>query len=188
MTGEKPENPPAFPCAWCDEVAARKQGRLWLCPKHYRHQQMRVNAKRHGKAVPSYHQLECISTPELLCMDCGRVMNWLSGDGQSTVVTLQHYRDGTFGLVCRSCNTRHAFMADDTYREMPKDHKLCPSCNTVKPLKDFWADNGRSGEIRKKSCCKPCSTSAVLAWRSKNRTHYNSKQREYRAMLKARQP
>lgn len=162
MSGE-PENA----CAWCDAHAVRKQGRIWLCAIHYRHQQMRVNAKRHGKSVPTYEELAALSMPEIFCMDCSKQMNWLACDGQSSVVSLQHYRDGTFGLVCRSCNTRHAFMDGDTYREMPKDNKQCPQCKKIKPFSGFSVDNGRSGEIKLKSWCKQCSLEAHHEWKNR---------------------
>ncbi len=45
-------------CVNCQDVAHVKQGRQFLCKKHYRFQQMRSTAKRHNKTVPSYDWLE----------------------------------------------------------------------------------------------------------------------------------
>lgn len=165
----KPENPAAFPCSRCNTSAVRKQGNQWLCAKHYRFGQMRVNAKRRGKIVPTHDELEALHAEHgNACQDCGIQMNWLAVDGQCSVVSLQHYRNGTLGLVCRSCNTRHAFMKGDTYCDMPPQHKQCPQCSKVKPFSDYAKDAGRSGLIKLKSWCKQCSSEARREWR-KNR-------------------
>lgn len=121
----------AFPCSVCGDIATIMQGHQHLCDKHYRFGQMRANAKRNGKLVPTRNELSIMRGVELVCPDCGVKMNWRSIDGMNTVASLQHYRDGTMAIVCRACNTRHAFMPDDTYREMPKDQKLCPCCKQI---------------------------------------------------------
>lgn len=171
---------PAFPCSRCGATAVRKQGRQWLCSRHYRFGQMRARAKRDGKLVPTHEQLE-----ELLhdtCADCGVVMNLLARKGeQHKTASLQHYRNGTLAIVCLSCNTRHAAMPGDTYRDMPKDHKWCPHCEQAKPFDAFSADNGRSGAMKFKSWCKQCSTASHTEWQRNNREHYNATQREGRA-------
>jgi hypothetical protein len=174
---------PAFLCTrgQCGEVATRKQGNQWLCSKHYRFGQMRSVAKRRGMHAPGDDALERLVRADMACVDCGRQMNWLAADGQATVASLQHYRDGSCGLVCRSCNTRHAYMPGDSFREMPKDRKWCPRCATAKPFSEFSADNGRSGPMKLKSWCKQCSSASHTEWQRKNREHHNTKQREYRA-------
>lgn len=176
---------PAFPCSVCGVASTIKQGNQLLCDKHYRFGQMRSHAKRNGKAVPSRKELEAMSGASLTCHDCGVHMNWRSKDGQHTVASLQHYRDGTMNIVCRTCNTRHAFMPADTYREMPKDHKLCPSCNQVKPLSKFTLDSSRAGVAKRKSKCHQCADAEVKKWKEENREKYNEYQRQYRAKRKA---
>ena len=172
-------------CSRCDEGAVIKQGHQWLCDKHYRFGQMRATAKRHGKFVPAFEVLEIMDGSDLACPDCNVGMNWRAKDGQSTVATLQHYRNGALAIVCRSCNTRHASMKDDSYVDIRKDHKRCPKCGEIKPYDMFYADNGRSGIIRKKSTCATCSDLAVNKWKENNRERLNKYQREYRARRKA---
>lgn len=172
----------AFKCTrdCCGIAAVQKQGNQWLCAKHYRFGQMRANAKRHGKTVPSQTDLDAMLHDT--CPDCGVVMNLLMRDGeQHRTATLQHYRDGTLAIVCLSCNARHASMPGDAYRNMSKDHKRCPQCEIDKPFSAFATDNGRSGPMKLKSWCKQCSSSAHTEWQRNNREHYNAKQREYRA-------
>ena len=171
-------------CSRCGVDAALKQGNQWLCEKHYRFGQMRAGAKRHGKAVPSHDQLESLVDPSMLCPDCHIQMNWRAKDGQSTVASLQHYRDGSLGIVCRTCNTRHAFMPGDTYRAMPKDHKLCKKCGLIKKISEFSADNNRSGQMKVQSKCKSCNDNAVNQWKEDNREKYNDYQRAYRSKRK----
>lgn len=169
----------------CNDGAARKQGHQFLCAKHYRFGQMRVLAKRRGLAVPSHEVLHGLCDESLICPDCGRLMNWLSEDGMSSVASLQHYRDGSLGIVCRSCNTRHAYMQGDSFRDIPSDHKYCPCCKTSKSRSEFYVDAGRSGELKTKSHCKKCSDEAINNWRKSNREKYNDQQRNYRAKRKA---
>jgi hypothetical protein len=180
MTTTAPDDGgPAFRCA-CGAAAVRKQGNQRLCARHYRFGQMRSRAQRDGKFVPAREQLEALLHDA--CPDCGVVMNLLSYEGErERTATLQHYRDGTLAIVCLSCNARHASMPGDTYRDMPKDHKWCPHCETAKPFADYAADNGRSGQMKLKSWCKRCSSAAHTEWQRKNREQYNAKQREGRA-------
>ena len=175
------DNPPAFPCVRCAAAASHKQGRQWLCPKHYRFGQMRAAAKRNGKTVPTAADLDELTPSPFDCQDCGEPMNWLGRDGHTQVATLQHYRDGTHGIVCRSCNTRHAFMPNDDFRGTPKEHKFCPECEAVKPFAAFARDAHRSGPLKLKSWCRVCSGLAHAEWQNNNRDHYNAKQRERRA-------
>lgn len=183
MTQREDGGPALLKCARCPSLAIRYQGHQWLCALHYRFGQMRAKAKQDGKAVPTHEQLTAIAGD--VCADCGVRMNWLAKSGQTTVATLQHYRDGTFGIVCRSCNTRHAYMPGDSYRDMPKDHKRCPKCEQEKPFSAFAADNGRSGPMKLKSWCKECSGASHTEWQRNNRDHYNAKQRESRAGRRA---
>jgi hypothetical protein len=172
-------------CSRCGDPSVRKQGHQHLCAKHYRFGQMRSRAKRDGKLVPSHEQLNLMAGSDLNCPDCTRRMNWLQSEGASTVASLQHYRDGTLAIVCLSCNTRHASMDGDSYRDMPKDHKRCGNCREIKPAAEFTKDLGRSGELRRKSTCKACSGQAVNQWKGSNRDRYNEYQRQYRAKRKA---
>lgn len=172
-------------CSRCDLDSTIKQGNQSLCDKHYRFGQMRATARRHGKEVPSHERLHEMVDDQMLCPDCGIRMNWRSKDGKSTVASLQHYRSGRMAIVCLSCNTRHASMEEDSYCDMPKDHKRCPSCGTTKHRSEFSADNSRSGLIKKKSICKNCSDGKVNQWKERNRDEYNAYQRAYRAKRKA---
>lgn len=172
-------------CSVCGATATMKQGNQKLCDKHYRFGQMRSVAKRRNKTIPSRNELDSMPGADLVCPDCGIHMNWRSKDGQATVASLQHYRDGSMALVCRSCNTRHAFMVEDTYREMPKDHKHCPCCKQVKPLSEFTLDASRAGVAKRKSKCRKCADAQVSQWKELNRERYNEYQRQYRAKRKA---
>ena len=146
----KPTGGSACPCSVCALPSTIKQGNQSLCDRHYRFGQMRSGAKRHGKLVPTRNELEAMRGADLICPDCKTKMNWRSKDGTQSVASLQHYRDGSMAIVCRSCNTRHAFMLGDSYREMPKDHKQCPCCKTIKPLTEFTLDSSRSGPAKRK--------------------------------------
>ena len=159
---------PAFPCSRCRVDATHKQGHQWLCPKHYRFGQMRNTAKRYGKYVPSHEELQNLLNSKFICVDCNEAMVWLSRENKCKVASLQHYRDGSIAIVCRSCNTRHARMIGDSFRLLPKNQKYCPSCKISKDSANFYLDNARTGELKRKSWCKQCCSKKHLQWRIKN--------------------
>ena len=177
---------PAKRCSKCVRPAYMRQGHQWLCAMHYRFGQMRANAKRNGKEVPTHDQLNDLmeATNGSRCFGCHKIMNWLSGTNQSLVISLQHDRDGTLRLLCRGCNTRHAIHPGDTYYAVPTNGKWCPDCDLVLTRDQFCRD--RSRPIGLKSYCKACSKKKHDLWRKKNRTHYNAYQRKQRATRKAR--
>jgi len=117
---------------------------------------MRATSARRGLTVPSHDELEHMASQNMLCWDCGRTMNWLGRDGKDSVISLKHYRDGTLGLVCRSCSTRHTFAPGDSYRSQPKDQKYCPSCKVVKPFSEYDLTAG-CGIYGNPSYCKSCA-------------------------------
>ena len=172
-------------CSRCGQDSVIRQGNQMLCGKHYRFGQMRQSARRNGKITPSHEDLEAMVPIGFICGDCGVQMNWRSKDGRSTVASLQHYRDGSLAIVCLSCNARHASMDGDSYRDMPKDHKRCPSCSVIKCHSAFSVDSGRTGKLKRKSICKDCSDKKVSQWKERNRDEYNKYQRDYRAMRKS---
>lgn len=171
-------------CSRCDSDATMKQGNQQLCDKHYRFGSMRASAKRHGKAVPTHEQLEEMVASGLTCPDCQNEMNWRAKDNRARVASLQHYRNGQMNIVCLSCNTRHASMKEDSYCDMPKDHKLCPKCSVIKPDTEFTVDNSRAGVIKRKSTCRECSDKTVNKWKKENQDDYNAYQRAYREKRK----
>lgn len=167
-------------CAWCDQPRARRQGRIFLCAKHYRFQQMRTRAARDGKTVPSYWALDAMAAPGLICCGCQREMHWLVSDGpRSQQVTLQHDRGCTMRLLCLGCQVRHASHPGDEFYNVPVDHKRCPDCVAVLPLDRFSVD--RSRPIGRASYCKECSRVRHAQWVKEHRDHVNTKQRERRA-------
>lgn len=147
-------------CKWCEREAVRKQGRLWLCQVHYRYQRMRIEAKRNHKTVPGYDELLAMTPADMICVGCSRKMNWLAGDGQSTVASLQHDRDGKLRLICRACNTRHAQMDGDSFYTFPKEKKRCPKCKQIKELGEFQVDRRKWNQTC--TYCRDCNHEIYL--------------------------
>ncbi len=147
-------------CA-CGEPSVMQRGARPLCGLHYRFQQMRATAQRRGKSVPTVAELSELLPKDMRCQDCGSRMNWLVRDGRLTAITLQHYRDGTLGLVCLSCNVKHGLFPDDSYRKIAPlfktrdGEKLCTRCLTPRAVADFHLD--KRAERRLKAWCKQCS-------------------------------
>ncbi len=153
-------------CSRCGDPSLRRQGNQWLCKRHYRFGQMRIAAKRAGKVVPEHAELETMVQPDNKCQSCNELMTWLASESQQRVVSLQHYRNGTMALVCRSCNTRHASMPGDTFCEMPKDHKRCPACEAIKHRSLFSSYRSRTGRLTARSHCRSCSSIEFAQWSS----------------------
>jgi len=163
-------------CKWCKKKAHVKQGSVWLCKKHYRFMQMRVNAKRNKKTVPPYEELEKILLPN--CPVCKRKFNWLSKEGAQTVITLQHDRSGAFRFLCLSCNVRYASFKDDSFYSQSPKTKICPKCKKEKPWSEYHTDNSARWK-NKKTYCKDCSYLIMKNWKLKNKEAFNAKRREY---------
>lgn len=151
-------------CRWCNSAAVIRQGRIDLCAKHYRFQTMRTRARRDGKTVPSYNDLDDLIPAGMTCQCCKRGMNWRQSEGASTVITLQHDRDGALRLICLGCNTRHSVHEGDSFYVIPADMKFCPDCRMNLPIGSFSID--RSRPIGRKSYCRPCSAKRNANWRT----------------------
>ena len=147
-------------------------------PVRKRMLQMRWAAKYNGKTVPSIAELEAMIPKDIVCPECKRKMNWFRKEGHSTVITLQHDRDGKHRILCQGCNVRHAFMRRDDFYKFPKDKKRCYVCGTVKPLTEFWTDNSTRW-MNKFGKCKPCGNKKHQEWVARNREVYNARKRAY---------
>jgi hypothetical protein len=123
---------------------------------------MRKQARANGKVVPALSQLYDLldKLDGMKCPACERPMNWWLTEGSSTVITLQHDRDGTIRLICKGCNSRHHLHPGDSYYQMPRGHKRCPTCETVKPLSEFYFIKTRG---QPSSRCRSCEKAAVMA-------------------------
>ena len=155
---------PACSRADCNSPAFRRLGNAKYCHRHYRFATMRACAKRHGKTVPTTEQFETLIPDGMVCPPCGRVMNWLAKDGESTVMSLQHDRSGAYRLICRACNTRHAAHEGDEFYAIPADQRRCPGCLRVMPLSAFSMDTTKW--LGRKTYCKGCASGRHKAWRS----------------------
>lgn len=158
-------------CHICGDEAIKRHGYSKFCAKHRRFVQMQKTAKQDGKYVPSIYEIEKITPPDMICQDCGVLMNWIDGPNRPSNAVLQHYRDGSLGITCMSCNTKHGMMPGDSYRDFPEGHKLCTACKTIKPLALFsLRKDGK--KPYPKSNCKQCDLAAHKEWRKNNPEKY----------------
>jgi len=164
-------------CSRCETEATKKSGHQWLCQKHYRFGQMRIRARLSCKKIPSHSELEEITPPDMICVGCKRVMNWMKRDGSDTVATLQHDRSGKLRILCQSCNTRHYFFEGDTFYTHDHSTRKCIHCEKFKPLDDFFTANGRW--MNKHNVCKPCCKLKNQERINKDVKKRNTYQREY---------
>lgn len=158
-------------CYVCGSEAIKRHGRANLCAKHRRFVQMQKTAKQDDKYVPSIFELETLVPADMKCQDCGVEMNWIDGSNRPANAVLQHYRDGSLGITCMSCNTKHGNMPGDSYRDVPAGHKFCGSCKTIKPLNDFGKRSAKEGAYPKTKC-KSCELEAQKKWRQSNPERY----------------
>jgi hypothetical protein len=158
-------------CYVCGDEAIKRNGRANLCAQHRRFIQMQKAAKSDKKYIPSLFELEKLVPIDMKCQDCGDQMHWIDNNNRSKGAVLQHYRDGTLGIVCMSCNSKHGLLPGDMYRDIPKYHKLCISCRSIKPLSMFSMRNDAKKQYPM-SKCRPCNLKAQQEWRLKNPEKY----------------
>jgi hypothetical protein len=153
-------------CRRCNEPALKSSPRL--CAKHARFRMMRRQALIDRKAVPTIEQIEALfaALDAMRCPHCQREMAWKRQPVPAMQMTLQHYRSGAFGLICFSCNSRHAASEDDTI--LPPGMKRCKGCKQVKPFADFRPDSNRPATTRF-SYCFPCDKARKLRWYYENK-------------------
>ena len=169
-------------CLKCDQPAIVTSRGKFLCVRHHRFKAMIAKATWNRKTIPTEEYLERVFAKQgMVCPDCDCTMLWSSKSQMDRVMSLQHYRSGEFGLVCVSCNSRHRDMPEDTYCDMPKDHKRCPDCGQIKPFADFGPDKFKTGRTRVRSRCKRCSSLATINWQRRN----PDKVRQYKQSLQA---
>jgi len=158
-------------CYLCGELSIKRHGRTNMCEKHHRFIQMQKTAKYDKKYVPSIYEIEKLVPIDMKCQDCGDLMHWIDDENRSSGAVLQHYRNGSLGIVCHACNVKHGNMSGDLYREVPKNHKLCGFCKTIKPLTMFNVrrDGKKNYPMTK---CKECNHKHVLEWRKNNPEKY----------------
>lgn len=160
-------------CYICGEESIKRHGRTNMCAKHNRFKQMQKTAKADKKYVPSFNELELHVPTNMKCPLCNVRMHWIDDENRSSGAILQHYRDGSVGITCASCNTKHGNMVGDSYKDLPSDHKLCNACKTIKPLSEFSKRREKSG-VYPVSKCKACAHAAHVAWRSANPDRYKA--------------
>jgi len=144
---------------------------------------MQKTAKGDKKYVPSFFELEKLVPDNMICQDCGIEMHWIDDDNRPSGAVLQHYRDGTLGIVCCSCNTKHGIMVGDSYRDVPAGHKLCPGCKTIKPH-SAYSKRRDSGKEYPVTLCKPCAHEKHKEWRSKNPEKYKAIMKKHNDLKK----
>lgn len=172
-------------CYICGFDAIKLHGRANLCEKHKRFIQMQKTAKQDKKYSPSIYEIEALVPRDMKCQDCGTTMHWIDNKNRSSGAVLQHYRDGTLGIVCMSCNTKHGQMPGDSYRDVPAGHKLCVCCKTIKPLSLF--SKRRDGKVPYPlSKCKQCMADALKKWREKNPEKYKAVNKKHNDLRKAK--
>jgi len=167
-------------CIVCEDPTSTR-GR---CDKHYRFFQMRGSAKRRGKEIPTFEQINQMfaGINNMICPICDRTMVWLKKNGNE--ITLQHDLSGKMKSICSSCNSRHSQYPGDSFYTLDPNFKVCNDCNKSLPTTEFHSEKHLK-YIPVKSYCKKCGNIRKMLWQSKNRYRYNAWHREYRARRKA---
>ena len=170
-------------CYICGDKTISLHGRKNVCAKHKRFLQMQHTAKTDKKYMPSIYEIEKMVPKNMVCQDCGCTMHWIDNENRKQGAVLQHYRNGTLAIVCSSCNSRHGSMPGDSYRDLPKGHKFCPYCKTIKPL-DMFYKRKDSKVLYPMTKCKPCNLIAHQEWRKKNPEKYKASNKKFNDLKK----
>lgn len=137
-------------CQRCDEPATRFHGRptrdhphsIRMCDLHFKIRGMIGNSKTRGVTVPTVPQLLALfadlKRDGMKCPACKRqmVMHSEYAD-RASVVSIQHWADGSISLVCHSCNVRHGAYGDAGFIAAGTDKRHCCECDQMLPLTAF---------------------------------------------------
>ena len=148
---------PVVGCSQCGAVATRLEApRGRLCERHNRISNMRKISARRDLPTPSRETIESlIDECGMRCPHCHREMVWSVRFGPTaSVVSLQHWPDGRFGVLCLSCNARHGCMGDERFSRCDADTKSCSRCKKILPLASFARGGGFAGRAY---ACRECS-------------------------------
>ena len=154
------------------------------CVQHYRFENMRIGARVAKKYVPTRKELKLLVPKNMVCVGCERTMSWSSLGGGSTIVTLQHDRDGTLRLICLRCNVRHSRQPGDSFYKIPIGYWRCCRCKKIKLRSDFITARNKNGS-RSIQACRVCSAAKTKRWRQKNSKHcsqYRKRAKQKRAL------
>ncbi len=126
------------------------------CYRHYRFREMRHNAGKYRKYIPSWQMLDNMLPDGLICCACKKRMIWHTSLGQlKDVITLQHNHDGSILLVCQACNSGHSCsQLGDAYFNVPSNEKYCPGCKKLLHRSSFHMN--RSKAVGLSNQCKKC--------------------------------
>lgn len=143
-----------------------RQNKNTCCAKHSRFHQMRRQAARRGKLVPSFEKLEklCAELIDFRCRGCEKTMIWTSRNGgkKGDSVSLQHNRNGSMSLICHACNSKltDGFSESGFYQKLKL--KKCGLCEVVLPLDAFYRRYANEPD-KVQSRCKPCKNQEIYA-------------------------
>jgi hypothetical protein len=160
---------PKDTCTACGGDAYAIRQRRPLCAMHFRIDKMRDSARQSGKVVPSRSEIEAIFPRDWNCTHCGCPMTAKRAENPPAVASLQHYRDGSLGVVCLSCNSRHGSMDGDEFRNLPEGHKQCCRCKVIKPISDFWQKRKHKTRRYYPTICAPCGRALSKAGHRKRK-------------------
>jgi len=148
-----------------------------MCAKHYRFFQMKAACCKRKIANPSVSELERLLSglEDMRCPHCDRTMNWLRRDGSTTVITLQHHRDGTVGFLCMSCNSRDGGTKNGAFLRLPLDVKQCPGCLKSLPHTSFCQN--KSTRDGRAVYCRSCTAIRARNYYQKNADACRAKKR-----------
>ncbi len=152
-------------CFRCEKDAVINSGHYSYCGYHYRFMRMRTEADQKGKTVPSKDEMAELLAKhsDMICPVCKIKMHWLGRDGKKGLITLQHNMDGTFGILCFSCNVAHQFIPCDEFYDRQFGYRFCQDCQKYLPTTEFFKDTRLS--IGLKSYCKKCANARTYKWR-----------------------
>lgn len=78
----------------------------YYCLPCFRTFKMLEGTYKKNKERPDFWVLRQMLWDNRLCPECGKIMYWApSKTNKGDTVSLQHYEDGTIGVLCHSCNT-----------------------------------------------------------------------------------
>lgn len=177
-------------CRFCDLPVSRfaRPHHARRCDRHLRINRMWEDSRLRGKVAPKRRVIDAMMdaiVPDMTCPKCNRKMEYHAKiNGMASVVSIQHWPDGSISFLCVSCNSRHGNMSggEDRFKEITAHTKSCSACKVILPLSDFTKGNTYGGKAAQ---CRNCSNEASRKYHEENRLKILARKRRIRLASKA---
>ena len=154
------------------EAEKRHSASMMYCRRCYRIMKMLdASRRRYPGVVTTWKEIAKLwdeTEARGTCPHCLNPMPLYSEDGKRKgMATIQHYDNGTLGIICLTCNLAHSKSElRDKLFSLRLDQKYCHDCKQIKSRDDFHNQSRFCGRM---TYCKQCQNARNKRIKERNR-------------------